>query len=161
AAKERGGKIPIVVINSGDPVATGLAASLAHPGSNITGVSEIATELSAKRLALLKQAVPSVRAVAVLWHADDFGMTVVYQRADVLRPGRGGDRRPRRRTCRSHPEGRQSRRPAARTAVAFPAGGQFPDREDARPDDSGSDPGARRRCGRMSVPDAPAANRPR
>src|SRR5438046_8241398 len=83
AAKERGGKIPIVVINSGDPVATGLAASLAHPGSNITGVSEIATELSAKRLALLKEAVPSVRAVAVLWNADDFGMTLRYQAAEV------------------------------------------------------------------------------
>ena len=83
AAKERGGKIPIVVINSGDPVATGLAASLAHPGGNVTGVSEIATELSAKRLALLKEAVPSVKAVAVLWNADDFGMTLRYQAAEV------------------------------------------------------------------------------
>src|SRR5438067_13942420 len=83
AAKERGGKIPIVVINSGDPVATGLAASLAHPGSNITGVSEIATELSAKRLALLKEAVPSVRAVAGVWNADDFGMTLRLLASEV------------------------------------------------------------------------------
>ena len=50
AAKERAGKIPIVVTNSGDPVATGLAASLAHPGGNVTGVSDVASELSAKRL---------------------------------------------------------------------------------------------------------------
>jgi putative tryptophan/tyrosine transport system substrate-binding protein len=83
AAKERAGNTPIVVTLSGDPVATGLAASLAHPGGNITGVSEVASELSAKRLALLKEAVPSVRAVAVLWNADDFGMSLRYQAAEV------------------------------------------------------------------------------
>jgi putative tryptophan/tyrosine transport system substrate-binding protein len=83
AAKERAGDTPIVVTFSGDPVATGLAASLAHPGGNITGVSEIAAELSAKRLALLKEAVPSVHTVAVLWNADDLGMTLRYQAAEV------------------------------------------------------------------------------
>jgi ABC-type uncharacterized transport system substrate-binding protein len=83
AAKERAGETPIVVTFSGDPVATGLVASLAHPGGNITGVSEVATELSAKRLALLKEAVPSVRNVAVLWNADDFGMSLRYQAAEV------------------------------------------------------------------------------
>ena len=83
AAKERAGDTPIVVTFSGDPVATGLVASLAHPGGNITGVSEVATELSAKRLALLKEAVPSVRNVAVLWNADDFGMSLRYQAAEV------------------------------------------------------------------------------
>jgi len=83
AAKEHAGKVPMVVTLSGDPVATGLVASLAHPGGNITGVSEVATELSAKRLALLKEAVPSVRTVAVLWNADDFGMTLRYQAAEV------------------------------------------------------------------------------
>jgi putative ABC transport system substrate-binding protein len=83
AAKERAGNIPIVVALSGDPVATGLVASLAHPGGYITGVSEVATELSAKRLALLKEAVPSVRTVAVLWNADDVGMTLRYQAAEA------------------------------------------------------------------------------
>ena len=83
AAKERAGKIPIVVTNSGDPVATGLAASLAHPGGNVTGVSDVASELSAKRLALLKEPVPNVRAVAVLWNADDLGMTLRYRAAEV------------------------------------------------------------------------------
>ena len=83
AAKERAGNTPIVVTLSGDPVATGLAASLAHPGGNITGVSEVASELSAKRLALLKEAVPDVRVVAVLWNADDFGMSLRYQAAEV------------------------------------------------------------------------------
>jgi ABC-type uncharacterized transport system substrate-binding protein len=75
AAKARAGNTPIVVTLSGDPVGTGLAESLSHPGGNITGVSELAGELSAKRLALLKEAVPSVHTVAVLWNADDFGMT--------------------------------------------------------------------------------------
>ena len=83
AAKERAGNIPIVVTLSGDPVATGLVSSLAHPGGNITGVSEIAGELSAKRLAVLKEAVPSVHNVAVLWNADDFGMTLRYQAAEA------------------------------------------------------------------------------
>jgi putative ABC transport system substrate-binding protein len=83
AAKEHAGNIPIVVTLSGDPVATGLVSSLAHPGGNITGVSEIAAELSAKRLAVLKEAVPSVRNMAVLWNADDFGMTLRYQAAEA------------------------------------------------------------------------------
>jgi putative ABC transport system substrate-binding protein len=83
AAKQRAGETAVVVTFSGDPVATGLVASLAHPGGNITGVSEVATELSAKRLALLKEAVPSVRDVAVLWNADDFGMSLRYQAAEV------------------------------------------------------------------------------
>ena len=83
AAKESAGKVPIVVTNSGDPVATGLVASLAHPGGNVTGVSDVASELSAKRLALLKEAVPDVRSVAVLWNADDLGMTLRYRAAEV------------------------------------------------------------------------------
>ena len=88
AAKERAGDTPIVVAG-GDLVATGLAASFAHPGGNITGVSEIAAELSAKRLAVLKEAVPNVRNVAVLWNADDLGMTLRYRAAEVEAPRLG------------------------------------------------------------------------
>jgi putative ABC transport system substrate-binding protein len=83
AAKERAGSIPVIVTQSGDPVATHLVESLAHPGGNITGISEIAPELSAKRLALLKEAVPNVHSVAVLWNADDLGMTLRYQAASA------------------------------------------------------------------------------
>jgi putative ABC transport system substrate-binding protein len=83
AAKQRGGDVPIVVTNSGDPVATGLAASLARPGGNVTGVSDVASELSAKRLALLKEAVPGIKGVAVLWNADDLGMSLRYQAAEL------------------------------------------------------------------------------
>jgi putative ABC transport system substrate-binding protein len=81
AAKEHAGAIPIVVTQSGDPVATHLVESLARPGGTITGVSEIAAELSAKRLELLKEAVPAVHTVAVLWNADDLGMTLRYRAA--------------------------------------------------------------------------------
>ena len=58
--------IPIVVLDPGDPVGLGLVASLARPGGNITGVSSIAPELAAKRLALLKEAVPAMVRVAIL-----------------------------------------------------------------------------------------------
>lgn len=83
AAKERAGSTPIVVTNSGDPVDTGLAASFTHPGGNLTGVSDLASELSAKRLTLLKEAAPGVQRVAVLWNADDLGMTLRYRAAEV------------------------------------------------------------------------------
>jgi putative tryptophan/tyrosine transport system substrate-binding protein len=61
--------IPIVVLDPGDPVGLGLVASLARPGGNITGISSIAPELAAKRLALLKEAVPAMVRVAVLSNA--------------------------------------------------------------------------------------------
>jgi ABC-type uncharacterized transport system substrate-binding protein len=76
----KGSGLPTVVVSgAGDPVATGLVASLAHPGGNITGISDDATMLSTKRLGLLKQAVPSIRKVAMLWNKDDLGMTLRYQ----------------------------------------------------------------------------------
>ena len=61
--------IPIVMLDPGDPVGLGLVANLARPGGNITGVSSIAPELAAKRLALLKEAVPAMTRVAVLANA--------------------------------------------------------------------------------------------
>jgi len=60
--------IPIVMASVGDPVASGLVASLARPGGNITGLSQIASELVAKRLELLKEIVPTLSRVAVLWN---------------------------------------------------------------------------------------------
>jgi len=58
--------IPLVVIASGDPVASGFATSLARPGGNITGLTYFATELNAKRLEFLKAVVPDLKRVAVL-----------------------------------------------------------------------------------------------
>ena len=68
--------IPVVVYSAGDPVATGLVASLSSPGANITGVSDQSAELSAKRLELLKELVPAASVVAVLWSAEDLAMTL-------------------------------------------------------------------------------------
>jgi putative ABC transport system substrate-binding protein len=68
AAKEATTSIPIVMAISGDAVATGLVASLARPGANLTGLSILAPELTGKRLQLLKETVPKVSRVAVLWN---------------------------------------------------------------------------------------------
>ena len=66
AAHEATDKTPIVTIVSGDPVAAGLARSIAKPGGNLTGVSYYATELTAKRLELLKEAIPGITKIGVL-----------------------------------------------------------------------------------------------
>jgi putative tryptophan/tyrosine transport system substrate-binding protein len=82
AAKHATTIIPIVATESGgDPVATGLVDSLSRPNGNVTGVSDMAIELSAKRLELLKDIVPALRTVAMLWNASDLGMTLRYQGA--------------------------------------------------------------------------------
>lgn len=70
AIKRATSDIPIVMAIVADPVGSGLAASLAHPGGNVTGLSAMITELSAKRLELLKEAIPRVARVAVLWNPD-------------------------------------------------------------------------------------------
>jgi putative ABC transport system substrate-binding protein len=66
AAKNATRVIPIVIGNAADPVGTGLVASLARPGGNVTGLSSIATELGGKRLELLKEVVPRLSRVAVV-----------------------------------------------------------------------------------------------
>jgi putative ABC transport system substrate-binding protein len=75
--------VPVVAITGADLVATGLIDNLAHPGGNITGVGEVAAELSAKRLEVLKDAFPSLRKIAMLWNADDLGMTLRYRAAEA------------------------------------------------------------------------------
>jgi putative ABC transport system substrate-binding protein len=71
AAKSATATIPIVMATSGDPVATGLVASLARPGGNVTGMAGFSPELSVKRLELLKDAVPRTRRVAILFNPDN------------------------------------------------------------------------------------------
>ena len=82
AAKMSAKDIPIVVTGAGDPVATGLVEGLSRPGGNLTGVTEVSTELSAKRLEILKDALPDLRRVAMLWNAADLGMTLRYRAAE-------------------------------------------------------------------------------
>jgi putative tryptophan/tyrosine transport system substrate-binding protein len=80
AAKSATSTIPIVTGPIGDPVATGIVASLARPGANITGQSIMAPELSGKRLQLLKEAVPALSVVAVLSNpADPIGPVQVQE----------------------------------------------------------------------------------
>ena len=71
AAKQTTKTIPIVMLTNVDPVATGIVDSLARPGGNITGLARFMTELSGKRLELLKEVVPKISHVGVLWDADD------------------------------------------------------------------------------------------
>jgi putative ABC transport system substrate-binding protein len=80
AAKEATSTIPIVTAPAaGDLVGTGIIASLARPGGNVTGLSDDSVPLSAKRMELLKEAVPKASVIAVLWNADDRGMTLRSQ----------------------------------------------------------------------------------
>ena len=73
AAQQATTTIPIVVPIMGDPVGDGLVASLARPGGNITGLTFLGPELLPKRLALLKDAIPTVSRVAALWHPNAYG----------------------------------------------------------------------------------------
>ncbi len=71
AVKRATSTIPIVMAVVADPVGSGLVANLAHPGGNVTGLSTMTTDLSAKRLQLLKEAIPRVARVVVLWNPDN------------------------------------------------------------------------------------------
>ncbi len=100
AAKEATATIPIVMINSGDPVTSGFVASLARPGGNITGLATLRPELSGKRLELLKEVVPKLSRVAVFHSSSgqDYALTqkeieiaagafgVKLQNLDILNP---------------------------------------------------------------------------
>jgi ABC-type uncharacterized transport system substrate-binding protein len=70
AAKEATKTIPVVMVSSVDPVATGIVDSLARPGGNITGLSLLARDLSGKRLELITEAVPGIKRIGVLWDAN-------------------------------------------------------------------------------------------
>ncbi len=83
--------LPVVVVRAGDPVEDGLVTSFSQPGGHVTGLSEIAAELSAKRLSLLEVAVPSVHRVAMLWNEEDVGMSLRYKAAEEQARGLGLD----------------------------------------------------------------------
>jgi putative ABC transport system substrate-binding protein len=79
AARKATDRIPIVMMFAADPVPQGLAQSLARPGSNVTGMSMLNAQLGGKRLELLKQALPSIRRVAVLWDASNPALAPEWQ----------------------------------------------------------------------------------
>jgi putative tryptophan/tyrosine transport system substrate-binding protein len=69
AAKRATTTIPIVMVTPGDPVGSGLIASLARPGGNVTGLSALGPELNTKRLEILKDAVPKLAVIGLLWRS--------------------------------------------------------------------------------------------
>src|SRR5439155_5663073 len=68
AAKRATTTIPIVMVGTGDPLTTGLVASLAQPGGNVTGSTQLGAGLATKRLEILKETVPNLSRVAFLWN---------------------------------------------------------------------------------------------
>jgi putative ABC transport system substrate-binding protein len=79
AAKRATSTIPIVMMSAGDPVGSGLVAGLAQPGANITGMSLMAPDLGGKRLQLLKELLPEISRVAVLWNAANPYSALVFK----------------------------------------------------------------------------------
>ena len=83
AAKSATTTIPIVMVGVTQPVESGLVTSLAQPGGNITGLSSFSAELSAKRLELLKEFVPGLNRVAVLWNPGNPGKAADWREVQV------------------------------------------------------------------------------
>jgi putative ABC transport system substrate-binding protein len=83
AAKHATTTIPIVMVGVGDPVGSGLVASLARPGGNITGLSVLAPELVGKQLEFLKDVLPTVSRVALLWNPANPAHALNVREADV------------------------------------------------------------------------------
>jgi putative ABC transport system substrate-binding protein len=83
AAKKVTTSVPIVFVGVADPVDLGLARSLARPGGNITGLADSGANLAAKRLELLRELVPKLRRVAMLWHSENPGNLPQLERAEV------------------------------------------------------------------------------
>jgi len=83
AAKDATTSIPIVMAHGGDPIAQGFVASLARPGGNVTGVANLSAELSGKRLELLKEVLPKLSRVAVLWNPDAPGPILGFKELEA------------------------------------------------------------------------------
>jgi putative ABC transport system substrate-binding protein len=79
AAKQATSTIPIVMTAAGDPIGSGLVASLARPGGNVTGMSLMAPDLAGKRLELLKEVLPRLARVAVIWNAANPYSRLVFE----------------------------------------------------------------------------------
>jgi len=91
AAAKAAGIPTVVAFGVGDPVATGLVQNLAQPGGVVTGISDVATELSTKRLDLLKQLLPKLNRIAMLWNKDDLGMSLRYEASAKAAQAIGAD----------------------------------------------------------------------
>jgi putative tryptophan/tyrosine transport system substrate-binding protein len=83
AAKRATTTIPIVMTSAGDPLETALVASLAQPGGNVTGISLMMADVSGKRLELLKELVPGLFRVAVLWNSSNPYPTIAFKKTQA------------------------------------------------------------------------------
>ena len=79
AVKQATATIPIIIVHSADPVALGLVTSLARPGGNVTGLSSASPDYSGKQLELLKEAVPKLSRIAILWNAANPGTAIAFR----------------------------------------------------------------------------------
>ena len=79
AAKQATKTIHIVMVTTVDPVASGIVDSLARPGGNITGVTRLSRDLKQKRLELLKEVIPRISRVGVLWDADNESAAIAFK----------------------------------------------------------------------------------
>jgi putative tryptophan/tyrosine transport system substrate-binding protein len=91
AAKQATSTIPIVFATAGDPVGTGIVASLAHPGGNITGLSSQIPEISGKRLELLREFIPRLQRLAILSAGNPF---TAFDIGDIQKAARSRDIEP-------------------------------------------------------------------
>ena len=89
AAKRATSTIPIVMALVSDPVGSGLVASLAHPGGNVTGLTNQTVDLAAKRLQLLKEVIPGARRVVVIFNPESPPNSVMISRLKEAAPGIG------------------------------------------------------------------------
>src|SRR5713226_1773395 len=94
AARKATGTIPIVTIAGSDPVETGLATSLARPGGNVTGLTTSGRELVGKRLELLKETLPGLLRIAVLWNPESRTELVSLRNAEAAAKSLGLHVRP-------------------------------------------------------------------
>ena len=91
ASKRATSTIPIVMANVADPVGGGLVASLARPGGNITGLSTMGQDLSGKRLELIREVVPRLRRIGVLWHQDSPSSVTAFKELKAAAQSLGVD----------------------------------------------------------------------
>jgi putative tryptophan/tyrosine transport system substrate-binding protein len=89
AAKQATSTIPIVMTAAGDPLGTGLVASLARPGGNVTGMSLMVPDIGEKRLGLLKELLPGLSRAAVLWNAANPYSAIVFKEIQMTGPKLG------------------------------------------------------------------------
>ena len=89
AAKQATTTIPIVMISIGDPVGVGLVPSLARPGGNITGNTILGPDVGAKRLQILKEAIPTISRVAFLWNPDNASNVLQFREVQAAAPTLG------------------------------------------------------------------------